>query len=127
MGTERLLEDTIILFSGRFDPVHVGHICSMRRLLNRYKWLEIVILDHPKRRFPAFYSKQIIEEVLAGFRINVRINTTHFSEITLKELKSYKSDLYAAGNMEVLKHISSLGFPCIWVDRAYHFQASKIA
>ena len=120
-------KQTTCLFSGRFDPIHLGHLISILRLATKYNKVVVVILDYLGRSSPAQYSKQILEESLSHCKGNfeVLINNVHFGKITIKQLESIpKFDVYAAGNMKVLKHMSSLGFKVEWVDRAFHYQAS---
>jgi phosphopantetheine adenylyltransferase len=120
-------KDKVVLFSGRFDPPHPGHIAQVMRLLSTYARVKVVVLDYPDRRFPHTYVKHVFDEVLntSKWPIDIVTNKTHFAKITLEELKSFECDIYAAGNMEVLKHIEQLGFPCIYVERAFDYSASK--
>ena len=100
---------------------------SVMRLLTDYKAVKVVVLDYKDRRFPLTYVKFVFNEILNTVKCPVEVvsNKTHFAKITKKELESFGCDLYAAGNMEVLKHIEQLGFPCIYVERAFDYAASK--
>ena len=117
------------LFSGRFDPVHTGHIVSLLRLTKRYRKLIIVILWYKNRRYPACLSKQIIEEVFSYVPycdVKVYINRTHFGKITKNEMDSFgQYDEYIAGNFKVLEHMESMGIPTYYTDRAYLYRATN--
>jgi len=117
----------VVLFSGRFDPPHPGHIAQVMRLLEKYSRVQVVVLDHPDRRFPITYVKMVFNEVLGTKKnpVEVLSHSTHFAQITLDELKAFKCDVYASGNLQVLKHVEHLGFPCTYVERAFDYAASK--
>jgi nicotinamide mononucleotide adenylyltransferase len=115
-----------MLFSGRFDRVHAGHICSILRLGQRYAKVIIVVLDHPEQKFSIQYRVQVLRELLDMCKGNyiVDSNKTHFAKITKKELSHWKFDVYGAGNQECLKHIESLGYRVEYVERAYDYEAT---
>lgn len=115
---------SMVVFSGRFDPLHPGHIATMMRLSKKYDIVKMVILNHPERSYPASYIKQVCDEIFEGTNVRICINKTHFAELTLEEWNYFGGSVYAAGNLQVLKHIESLGIECIYVDRAYDFSAS---
>ena len=114
-----------VLFSGRFDPPHPGHVVSILRLHAKYGHVVVPVLDYKGRVWPASYCKQVFDECFAHLHgdIEVLINRTHFGAITCDELESYGCDLYASGNVVVIKHVESLGMPCIYVDRAFSYEA----
>lgn len=114
-----------VLFSGRFDPPHPGHVISILRLHAKYGHVVVPVLDYKGRAWPASYCKQVFDECFAHLKgdIEVLINRTHFGEMTCDELKTYKCGLYASGNMSVIKHIEGLGMPCLYVDRAFNYEA----
>ena len=115
-----------ILFSARMDPVHPGHIITIQRLLKKCQKVHVVILDYPERRYPVCYCVDILKEVFEGFPVEVSVNNVHFGKITAEQLKEFDFDLYATGNLLVLRHIEKMGFPVIYCDRAYLYEASKI-
>ena len=114
-----------VLFSGRFDPPHPGHVVTILRLHAKYGHVVVPILDYADRRWPASYCKQVLDECFDHLKgdVEVRINATHFAEITCDELDAYECDLYAAGNVKVIKHVESLGMKCVYVDRAFDYEA----
>ena len=115
-----------ILFSGRFDKPHLSHFLTIRDLSKKYKGVVVVVLDYPESFYSLSMRMHILEQALVDYE-NVEIlhNTTHFGEITDNELRSFKCDLYGAGNEDVLKHIESLGFPCVYVPRTLDTAASE--
>lgn len=122
------MADTIGLWSARADPVNTSHLITLLRLKEKNDVLKIVLLDYPERDFPISYCKAILEEFtsfISGFEVCV--NTTHFGKITADELKEYDADTYYSGNLEVLKHIESLGcIACQYVERAYESNSTEI-
>jgi len=115
-----------VLFSGRFDPPHCGHIASVKRLLKKCQKVIVVLLDYEERRYPVCYCVDVLEEVFEGFPVEVLVNNVHFGEITKEQLKEFNFDAYCSGNLSVLRHIEKLGFDAIYWDRAYMYEASKI-
>lgn len=114
------------LFSGRMDPLHAGHWVTILRLLKIAKTVVVVVLDYPGRKYYAGYTAQLLEELtmLSGVNVEVHINHVHFAKITAEDFDRYKCGCYAAaGNFEVLENIWDLGKQCIYVDRAYDYEA----
>ena len=119
--------ESVALISGRYDPVHIGHIVTIHRLAREFDRVIVVILDYPEREYPAKYVGQIMTEVLCGSRgsFDICVNNTHFGKITREELDEWDFNVYVAGNMQVLKHIESMGYDVKWMDRAYHYEATN--
>lgn len=117
-----------VLFSGRFDPVSPGHICSIIRLAKRYAKVKVVVLDYPDRRYPVQLSMQVLKEIFREMPLDVAFvsNDIHFGEISKAQLGMFNFDVYAAGNLKVLRHIERLGVSCVYIDRAYPYAASDI-
>ena len=118
-------EQTII-FSGRFDRPHLGHIETITKLGREYARVIVVILKYEDQRYPICYRYERMLAILDRCKGNydVRVNQTHFAEITREDLDCYDADVYGAGNVEVLRHIESLGYPCVFLDRSDEDAAS---
>ncbi len=114
-----------ILFSGRFDPPHPGHIAQIMRLEEKGR-VVVVILDYPERDYPIAYVIEIFKEILKKHNVEIKANNDHFGEITREQLDKFDCDLYAAGNLKVLKHIENIGFPVIYCERAYQYSSRNI-
>ena len=114
---------TTVLFSGKFDPPHISHFITIARLLKKYDKVIVVVLDYDEQFFPVAYRCAILTEALShieGRVVDVVVNNTHFGQITPEEFDLYGADVYASGNLEVLKHIDNLGcIDTIYVERAY--------
>ena len=118
----------IALTSGKFDPCHVGHICNILRIASKCEKLKVIVLDYPERRFSINYTMKVFEEFFSHveFEIEFIVNTTHFAEVTMKELQGYGCDRYFGGNHKVLRHIEKLGFPIEYIERSYDYSARDI-
>lgn len=117
-----------ILFSGRFDKPHTGHIITIQRLGKVYGKVIVVILDYPKQKFPIQMRHDILKEALENSRGNYEIitNKIHFGELTKEDLKDLPAfDIYGGGNVEVLRHIQNLGVKIKFVPRFPFYSASK--
>lgn len=119
-------KEQTILFSGRYDKPHLSHFLTVRDLADKYKKVLIVVLDYPESHYPLCVRMHIFKKAMQDYE-NVKIiaNNTHFGKITLDELKAFNCDVYGAGNEDVLKHIESLGFPCVYVPRTLDTAASE--
>ena len=117
-----------VLFSGRFDPIHVGHWSSALKLLKIFGEVTVVILDYKGRKFPA---KKILRDftalrMLSGINprdLKIVINKTHFAKITIKEWEKFDCDIYAGGNQEVNDHMTDLGIPVYEQERSLGYSA----
>lgn len=116
-----------VLFSGRFDSGHLGHWTTILRLWHEFGSVLVVVLDFPGRDEPAEYICQIFNDLAkqTGLDLSIKAtaNSTHFGKITKKEWDEYECSVYASGNMEVLKHMDSLGVKIYYTDRAWDFSA----
>lgn len=124
-------ESVKLLYSGRFDPPHLGHLCTVLRRMeeNDIDEMVIVILDYPERVNSPVKVKQAFKEILAltdySNQVTIQINDTHFGEITKEELMGYGCDVYLAGNDKVLTHVNNLGcIKVIAIDEPYGFHSS---
>lgn len=120
-------KDEIVLFSGRFDRVHSGHVMSILRLGHEYKKVLIVILDYKERHWSAQYAQQYLRELCtyAKGEYEVVINKDHFATIPKRAAEQYGFDVYAAGNHKCLLHMDSLGFKVRFMERAYDYDATS--
>jgi cytidyltransferase-like protein len=114
-----------VIFSGRFDPPHPGHIAQIIRLCRKFEDVVVVTLDYEGRTFPINYVDRVFVECLEKYPVEFLYNTTHFGEITKEELDVYRGDIYAGGNLKVLRHIESLGMKVTYIERAFDYEASK--
>lgn|GEM_PF-5169464 len=123
----REVKGSVGLFSGRFDPPHLGHLLSIARLGRQHE-VHVVILDHPEQKYPIAYRLQVFKEAvsyLQGGPYHVSANKVHFGRINRSELALYKFDFYASGNMACVQRMESLGYPCYYVERAYEYAATN--
>ena len=135
-----IVNKKIALFSGRYDPVHLGHMITIGKLLQKYNKVIVCILDYPGR---SFCDIKLVKEIFKTFvklwaydtrRIEIVSNKTHFAYIELSEIKDICSQawcdvdntVYVGGNTEVNKHIKELGFPVEYYERSYFYNASSI-
>jgi hypothetical protein len=124
MGDTR--KSLTVLFSGRFDRPHVGHIASILRLGTVYGMVKVVVLDYPERKYCASYAAQMLQEILEQSvgTYEVSINKEHFAKIPKESLDAFGFDVYASGNHECLNHISKMGYSVLYVERAYDYEAT---
>jgi nicotinamide mononucleotide adenylyltransferase len=110
------------IFSGRFDPVHVGHILTAMKLIGggHCDKLLIVVLDYDGRESTtAEESKATFDLIFSktDLPIKVVINSVHFGNINEIQYLTLLSQngiremdaIYFSGNESVIGHIKSLG------------------
>lgn len=113
-------KNKIVLCSGRFDPVHEGHLDTISDLGQIYKKVIVVVLDHEKQVFPLAYRLDTLEKHLNKYKGNYEVdwNTNHFEKITRDQLQRWTFDYWVGGNLEVMRHLESIGIKCIYVQRS---------
>ena len=116
-----------VLFSGRFSVPHPGHFATISRLAETFGKVKVVILDYPERKTTIEYACLVFNEMFKNnsFDVEILISPWHFGYITKEQIEKFRPfDIYAAGNMQVLLHIESLGIETFYVPRAYDYKAS---
>ena len=123
----------VAIFSGRFDPLHTGHIITIVKLMKRFSRVILVVLDYPEREtFTAVETKEMLDTIfgtLAPDRVETITDIKHFGLITVAYYCELLNDLnlnlsetvYCSGNMEVIDHIKQLGIPWEFVPRTEGF------
>ncbi len=117
-----------ILFSGRFDRPHLGHLITIARLGQLYDRVIVCILDYPRQ----FYEidervkimKDALEHVIGSYEVIV--NRHHFGHIIkgqVEELPHF--DVYGSGNYDCYMNMGTLGYKSISVPRYPHYAASE--
>lgn len=125
------------IFSGRFDPLHTGHILTITKLLKKYSTVVVVILDYPDRTLTAEEVKQIIEVIFehnSNGNVIAVINNIHFGIITqyeylqlLNELKlDINNTIYLSGNQTVIDNFDKLGIRNEFVQRSGDYSGTQI-
>lgn len=110
---------TTVLFSGRFDPPHIGHVITVARLASQFRRVLVYVLDYPEREYSMAYSLSVLREACAHMaRVDICANSHHFGKISADDLRRYRFDVYASGNDSCLKHIAGLGKKTLFVERA---------
>ena len=121
----------IAIFSGRFDPPHLGHIITLHKILTCYSKVIVPILDYEGRclsandALEAFFEYKLITFPSYMYnKVYFLTNKIHFGKITKDEIRDIcrlageDDDLskfvYVGGNEEVNEHIKKL--KCIEVD-----------
>ena len=120
-------KDKVILFSGRYDRPHCGHVATLQRLGRQYKKVIVVVLRYDGEEYPATYRLSVLKSILDNSYgcYEVYINREHFAKITRQQIDrhGWKFDVYGAGNHEVLKHMEKLGYQVEYVERAFDYDA----
>ncbi len=116
-----------ILFSGRFDRVHVGHIITIQRLSHQYEKVLVVILDYPEQFYPIEERVNTLKEALVNSKGNyeVIVNKHNFENITKEQVGELPEfNVYGSGNFRCYSNMSKLGYEVV-DTRRYPGYAAK--
>ena len=110
----------IALFSGRFDPLNLGHVETIMSLGGKYKTVHVVILDYDGRFSLAQDQMTRLLKILACAigSYCVTINRDHFATIPRAKAEENIFDVYCSGNRECLEHMEEIGFKIEYVPRS---------
>lgn len=123
----------VILFPGRFDRPHIGHVLTILRLAERYDKVLVVVLGYNGEKYSAHYRYQIIEECFKAHpKVEVSMNDEDWRTVggryTVEECKDfllgYKFDVYGTGNHVALNLMAQAGAEAHYVERAYDYNAT---
>lgn len=114
-----------VLFSGRFDPPHCGHVATILKLRSLFGKVLVPVLQYKDEAYPVMERVNILTACLSATTdITVFKNDIHFGKINIQELESYTFDVYASGNIQCCENIRSLGVPVLYIPRSFHYAAS---
>jgi len=117
-----------VLFTGRFDDPHIGHIATIQRLGAMFDKVIVVVLDYPQQRHPIDHRFDVLRTVLARCMGNYEIvtNQVNFENATKDEVAKYTFNVYASGNPKCIDRMKSLGYDCLSTARSWDYAASKM-
>jgi cytidyltransferase-like protein len=125
---------TTAIFSGRFDPPHLGHVQTVLKLAKRFSKVVVVVLDYPERKtVNADGTKDIFNFLfdmvfpeISRSKVDVVVNSIHFAKITFAEYDiflrnigaCYNHTVYLSGNPEVLENMAKQQIKSEFVERS---------
>lgn len=116
-----------VLFSGRFDRPHIGHIATLGRLGAHCDKVIVVVLDYPGQFYAPQYRRQMLDNILSMMQgeYEVVCYPIHFGEISAAVMRrEWSFDVYGTGNHQVLMHMAEIGVPTVYVERSYDYSAT---
>lgn len=118
-----------ILFSGRFDRAHIGHLITIAKLGQKYDKVIVCVLDYPDQFYPIDERKKIMCDSLQYLRGNyqVVVNTHNFERITSEQIEEdipFPFDVYGSGNYQCNLNMKKLGYKIEDVPRYPGYQAT---
>ncbi len=118
-----------ILFSGRFNPVHLSHIRTIKRLANDYEKVIVCMLDYPNRFEPMEDSYAVMEDCLDGYKGNfeVMINNVNLEHTTQEDMDTLPPfSVVGTGNPNVQANMDMLGIPWVHIERTPGYEGTDI-
>jgi phosphopantetheine adenylyltransferase len=105
-----------ILFIGKFQPPHLGHVLTINKLIKKYKKITIGITEGRPKFFERKKIKSIFESIYYNQKkINIVLLYGAVDEKTIKIDKKYK--LIISGNKLILKILNKLNFKTKYQSR----------
>lgn len=125
------MNNKTVLFSGRFDHVHPGHINTIMRLGQMFDTVVVVVLDYPEQTYPVGERVYILSEILSKAEGNYQmiVNKDNFCTITEGQLANSELppfEIYASGNEKCIENMRKLGYMTIYAPRSFHYSASEL-
>jgi len=108
-----------VLFPGKFQPPHLGHIITIMKLRKDYNKIIIGITEDKPEVMPQSKRKKIFDDVFKGF-IDVEtviIKGTIEGCSSLKNLPEF--DVCISGNKNVIKKIREFGKEAKFIKRSF--------
>lgn len=119
----------IAVFSGRFDPPHLGHAITILKLCESHDIVLIPVLDYDNRWIEAGEAVRILKKVTLDSKIRYNVNLVHFGKISAHDYnqllkregvdQSLNNVIYYSGNVEVLSHMKEIGVKCEYIERSF--------
>jgi len=123
-----------ILFPGRFDRPHIGHVITLQRLAEKYEKVIVVVLGYDNEFYEVTYRYQVLKECLdrCSGKYEIHINDIDWRNakhgVTVAECRTffskYKFDVYGTGNHKFLRTAAKAGYDVVYIERAYDYSAT---
>ena len=112
-----------VLFPGKFNPIHVGHILQIAKLLKSYD-VTVDVYCNAKKIMKYEEVKRILSIVFDG-KINMYSHNKSYTKGFPKEIQA-KFDMVASANTEIIKSAFTQGINVIQLNRIKGYRASKM-
>ena len=120
---EKLKKNKMIaIFSGRFQPPHIGHIITLMKLYPLYDEIIIAITDYTwgGTKMPVLSVKHVKEILEAIFKSIPKYRVIISSE-ALIERTSFddlpRFDIIVTGDLKLIKHLEKIGMKYRFIPR----------
>lgn len=119
-----------ILFSGRYDKPHIGHIITIQQLAEEYEKVIVCILDYPGQFYTIEERVRIMKKVLSKCTGNYQVitNKTNFEKITKQQMEDEgipEFTHYGSGNFQCFMNMFHLGYKSVSINRTPGYAASS--
>ena len=114
----------IALFSGRFQPVHLGHVLTLMDIYPKYSKIIVAITNYTYKGkkphvLPRNKVKEILERIFQNLpKIEVVLTEEGFPvRQTFTDLPEF--DVVVTGNRATIENMKNLGIDSEYVPRSY--------
>ena len=118
-----------ILFSGRFDPVHLSHIRTLQRIAREYDKVIVCVLDYPDRFEPINDTLKVLRDTLGCCfgNYDIMVNTVNLEHTTHEDMETLPAfDVIGTGNQAVFFNMTKLKIPVVAVKRTPEYNGTDI-
>ena len=113
------MKDKTAAFFGKFQPPHLGHLITIKRILKNFKKIIIVIThDKSKQSLDTKQIKKIFEEAFEDNKnISFEIIDGSIEEGTAS-IKDLNFDIAVSGNNKIISILDLMGYKTLFQARS---------
>lgn len=116
------------ILSGRFEIVHGGHICTIRRFGRIYSRLYVYIVDNPSAIMPSTWSKELIDFCTLDMDSVITVlDQCHFGYASQDDIDRLPPfDDFLCGNHYVADHLKGMGVNVVDFEQTPGYSSTNI-
>jgi len=112
-------QDKTVLFCGKFQPPHIGHVITLSKIKRQYKNVIVGITEDEPRVMPPEKVEVTFSLIFPEFKyVIIPDRLTDYSKQDLAESNIPQFDLMLTGNQEVIDWANRLRIPVRFFPRA---------
>jgi len=118
--------DKYALFPCKCDPIHVGHVVQIRRMLKTHTYVIIDMYDYESRVMPVEEVKEVLKDILCEKeydRLRFRTHKTSYSESSYEAIFLYHT---LTGNEAVYKKLKREAFDVDFIKEYKKYRSTPM-
>lgn len=115
-----------VIFPCKLDPLHLGHVVQIKKLLRMYDEVILDVLDYGGRVMSPTQATFTLHEVLTKNEVKrIHLRTHKISYLVSTENLSKEVDIYT-GNNALFKKLKEEGFKVYKMERYGNYRSSHL-